>query len=73
MGSKEGGRSFCFLLLVRPCRDLSPVPRADKVVSGDGEHRLEEEGGPGGGVEGEGPDGAVDVVCPAVPGQGSFY
>ena len=46
-----------------------PVFGADKVVSGDGEDRLQEEGGPGGGVEGEGPQGAVDVVCTAVPGE----
>ena len=51
-------------------RSLSPVFRADKVVSGDGEDRLEEESGAGGGVEGEGPEGAVDVVCTAVPGGG---
>ena len=46
-----------------------PVFGADKVVSGDGEDRLQEEGGPGGGVEGEGHQGAVDIVCTAVPGE----
>ena len=53
--------------------DVHPVPGADKVVSGDGEDGLQEQGGPGGGVEGEGGQGAVDVVLTAVPGGKNLY
>ena len=52
---------------------LLPVFGANEVVSGDGEDCLEVEGGPGGGVEGEGSDGAVDVICTAVPDTTRFY
>ena len=52
---------------------LLPVFGANEVVSGDGEDCLEVEGGPGGGVEGEGSDGAVDVICTAVPDTTRIY